>query len=182
MQEIDPSKIFERSLKRQLLILAVVLIVSLGILIILWFYGSSETEKINFIRINRSSAVKSLDILSQLSDQSQALESVHPKLKESLTGAFDVVVNIPKRIKELGEKNEVHAQVDIGTQRPAGAEEPSGINLSIKADGSLSNLVNFLKSIESEISFYNFSTIKFSPVSQTGEYQIVLEGKIYIYE
>ena len=115
MKDIESSKQFVRSLRKKAVTLAGVLLVTTACLVYLWIQINATSMQITDLRHDGKSILKSFDALSALSLNLNEAKDMYDHMVIAVPDEFDVVVNAPRRLRDMGKSDNLRVQVDVGT-------------------------------------------------------------------
>jgi len=177
----DPAKLFERQLKRALARFLFVFILGGGIITGLFLFSNQEAKKLASLRGDRQWITLSFDALSRISTDEKEALTLLPLLEEGLPQVLEVPAKVLPALKAMADENKVRASIQIGTQRPASDGEPASLDMSVRADGEIQNLIAYVLALEKGSLLFRFDSFDLAPLGQA-TYQLNLAGRLYLRE
>jgi len=147
-ERVDPVTRFRAHVRRAV---AVALVVAVGVGIILgtlWVSIRSAVSSIKTARADREWVIKTFAAIADLYSNRGRAEAATATLEGLLPSALDVPTKMIPEVQSVAQMHGVRVDLRLSTTRVASEYEPGSVGLSFTADGTLPNLVDFLKDIE----------------------------------
>jgi hypothetical protein len=173
--------VFAKRLRYILFRFAAILVLGGAFLALEFILIDREVAKLQQSRAAVSWATKTSNVLLELSQGRPRATELEARLGEVLPSSIEIPAKIIPAFRALGATLNVRADIQIGTENPAGADTPGSVGISLRADGSMGALLKFLQAIERETFAVRLESVSINPLDQPGNIrQLTANGKIYI--
>jgi|GEM_PF-6912533 len=144
----DPIAIFQKKHVDRMMILGGVLLAAVALLVGGIMIVRSEAARVKEARTERLQVMADLNAIAKLSDGKKDADMILPELQADLPESLDIPVTVIPRIRALAASRNVKIDFKLNDAQPTGFNGFSGISFTLRAEGTLTGITNFLSDIE----------------------------------
>lgn len=174
----DLAAVFKKQFSRKLIKFGAVKAVVIAAIVFLIFFINYQIKDIRAERADRQWLIKSLNGIVELNNNQAKADEIIFKLDKTLPATVEVPTKIIPQLKNISQAAGLKVDIKLGVFHQPENEEPAGIDFSLRADGNLQNIIDFLADFEKDklIKAFQWDLL---PAGGTN-YQLSFSGKIYV--
>lgn len=177
--DLDPVGLFRRRQFGKFAVFGAILLAAIGTLFALYFLVRREAGAVLRTRTERAQILAGLESIADLARNEKRASEVLARLIYALPTAFKVSTETTPRLYSLARVRQLQFEFKLGTARPLEEEGLSAVDFSLKADGLLGNIIDFLSDLESEKTVIGVSKWEIRSMETLGKFQLELSGAVY---
>lgn len=175
---LDPVGLFRRRQFNRFILIGIGLLLSVGALFTLYLLIQREAGLILETNQKRAQVLGGLNAIAVLGGEEQKAEEVLGRLTRTLPAIIEIPSEIVPRIQGLARARQLQLELKLGESGLRGGEGLSAIDFSLRADGTLRNVVYFVSDLEAERTVLRVGRWNIRSVGGN-KFQLELGGAIY---
>jgi len=175
----DPIAVFQKKHIDRIVFLVVIL----GVAVILLITGivviRKKAMELKNERTERVQVMTDLNAIAQLTDGKKEADTLIPALHAALPDDLDVPVSVIPHIKSLAAARGLKVEFNLLEGETVAFSGFTGLNFSLRAEGSLTGISNFMADIEGAKNIMSIADWNISRAN-SGAIDLTVNGLVYI--
>jgi Tfp pilus assembly protein PilO len=136
----------------------------------------NRANRIKTLRQELNTYLQSIANLASLRQDFSKAQSYFASL-DMILPTRDRLVNFPKDINLIARQNKIDLSLNFGQETLKTANEPGKTGFTISAQGTLDNLLNFLKNLENSLYLTNLTMLDFT--REGDKFKALITGQVF---
>jgi hypothetical protein len=132
------------------------------------------------VRTTQRRIFANFEKLAQLSLEKKEADELLISIQAALPSTLELVDNFPDFLKKLSSEAGVSASINFGQEREGSAEEPKYMEVVIRADGRMPDILRFIWLLEKSQFSIRITDFRISESQSLGLFQLYANGRIYV--
>lgn len=176
----DLANVFKKQFSRELIKFGIAVLAAVLILGFFGFFIKYQVKEIKLARAERQYIIKSLNAVVELNNNQAKADKILADFEKTLPLAVEVPTKVLPFFKDLAKTAGLRADIKLGIFRQPENEQPAGIDFSLRVDGTLQNIIDFMAEFEKSLLIKPVQW-ELSPINES-EYQLTFSGVIQVRE